>query len=220
MQRYAVGKRDRRARVAQDVKRPERDPRRFACLDEPFAEPCRVDRTPQLIAENEALTDSEVAAELRAVEDDIANCEAALERVTLARAEQDRRGQQAQAEAETERRDEGMRHARRLEAERRKAARAVDSALRKFAAALRSWDKTTSEQERALRAAGWSAEQAMAARPRSWQVEAAIGRAVRDAKCPAGIVRLEAFRNGLFPSHVKPLGELDAKVLSPVEEER
>lgn len=168
----------------------------------------------------EALTDSEVAAELKAIEGEIANCEAALERMKLAWAEKDRRSRQEQADAEAERRTAAMRKARELEAERRRASRAVDSALRRFATALRSFGKTTTAQERALRAGGWSMEQSQAARPRPWTIEAAVMRAPWDASCPSNILRLESFNNGLGPSHVKPLAENDAKVIEPAESDR
>ena len=168
----------------------------------------------------DAVKDPAVREELVDCESQLTEAERELERLGLARGEQGRRDQEAAEQAEAGRRDAALQRAQELQSEREKAARATDSALRKFAHALRQWDKITSEQEALLRQAGWSFEAAMAARPRPWMAESAVQRALRDAGVPSGLIRMEAFSGlepAVSPGRVRPLAECDAKPVAPLE---
>jgi hypothetical protein len=164
----------------------------------------------------EALTDPKVAGALSALEAEIRETEQTIGRVRIARREASRRDVEAREAAEATSRADAVAKARQLQADRERSARKVDSELRRFATALRAWDRITTEQETSLRRAGWSGERAMAARPKRWMIEAAIMRALTDAGCPAGIITLGSFTGALGPSQVRPLVELDGK---PVEAE-
>jgi hypothetical protein len=67
VKRDAVGQRERRVRVPEDVQCPRRDPGRFAVAPEPFGQPLRMDRAAGLVAEDEVLVDVGLAGE-RALE--------------------------------------------------------------------------------------------------------------------------------------------------------
>lgn len=166
----------------------------------------------------EALRTKTGATKLARVEAEIREAEQSLDRVQLARTETARREEQARADAVSERRTAALQRARELQTERQKAAKAVDTALRRFATTLASWDRITTEQEQTLRAAGWNGERAMQARARPWMVEAAIALALRDAGCPRGIVGLQSFTGpiSLGPRHEGPLADQDARPVEPV----
>jgi hypothetical protein len=157
-----------------------------------------------------ALTDGTVAAEVDSIESEIASAQATLERIPLARLEAVRREEEAKRLAKVRR--PHLDEARRLAVKREEAALAVDAAAKVYAESLRVWDRLTTEQEAVLRRAG---RDGRAARPRRWAIEAGLMRALIDAGCPRGIVRLETFmgENPTFrPSAVKPLSELDGPI--------
>ena len=171
----------------------------------------------------EALRIRSAAGKLTRVEVQIREAEQALERVQLARAETARREEQARLDADAQRRAGGLARARELQSERNAAAREVDAAARQFAVKLAAWDRITTRQEQALRAAGWNGEHAMAARPRPWMVEAALGRALGDAGVPRGMIRMETFTGAtasVRPGKVVPLAECDARPVEPPEREQ
>lgn len=168
----------------------------------------------------DALTDAGARKRLAAVERQLDECEAELDRVELARREQARRQAEAIEAAENERRQQALTHARELQAEREKAAHAVDLAAARFARELRKFDRITTEQETTLRRVG-ARNAADMARPRSWQIEAALMHALREAGCPHGIIALEAFAGPahIGPGWVRPLAESDARPIEPAAPE-
>lgn len=163
----------------------------------------------------EALTDKKAAAELADVESEIAACRRTLERVGLAREEQQRRVLAAEASAREEARQAHLAEARRLQAERETAAVAVDKAAAVFAQKLRAFDRITSEQESHLRRAG-DVTAAGIARPRPYLFELALERALRDAGCPYGILRTETLTgvNRVPMAQIRPLVESDARPIA------
>jgi hypothetical protein len=64
MNRDAGGERQRRRRVAQDVKGARRDPGRLAAVPEPFGEALRMDRRAELVGEHEIGVDVGIAREV------------------------------------------------------------------------------------------------------------------------------------------------------------
>lgn len=164
----------------------------------------------------EALSDSEVAAELADIESAIVSCRQVLERVRLARVETERREHQAETDVRERARQECLAHARRLEGERRKAAAAVDKAAAVFATQLRAFDRITTEQEVQLRRAG-ERQAADIARPRSWMFELALAHALRAAGLPRGALRVEALIGAehVALSQIRPLAELDPRPIEP-----
>jgi hypothetical protein len=155
----------------------------------------------------ESLTDSRVAAELADVESEIQTCERTLERIPLAREEQERRAAEAAKLAEL--RAPILDEARQLAARREQAARKVDKAAAEYAKALAAWDRLTSEQESVLRRAGRNGQ---AVRPRPWMIESGLLHALTSAGVPHGAIGLEIVRGvqpTLRPGAVRPLAEFD-----------
>jgi hypothetical protein len=64
MNRDAGRERQRRRRVAQDVKGARRDPGRLAAVPEPFGEALRMDRRAELVGEHEIGVDVGIAREV------------------------------------------------------------------------------------------------------------------------------------------------------------
>lgn len=168
----------------------------------------------------EALRTKTAAAHLARVEEALHASEQKLERIRLARAENARRSEQAEIDAAAERRAAALQRARELQAERQRQAKAVDAAARRFAEALAAWDRSTTEQERALREAGWTMETAIAARPHPALIEGALQRALTDANCPAGIIRLESSGSPTHRGRPSLLADGDARLIEPAEPER
>jgi hypothetical protein len=161
----------------------------------------------------DALTDATVAAELEAVESEMRSCQDALERAQLAHGEQGRRAAAAAAEAAREARERAMERAQALQADRERAAVAVDEALGELARSVGAWLSTCDAQDVALEQSG-RRPVAVHARGRALALEAAFAFAMRPM--PRGILQLEG---PVSPRHVVPLGQGDMRPVEPLQEQ-
>jgi hypothetical protein len=114
----------------------------------------------------EALTDEDVAREMRLLEGERRAAARVIEQARAARGELGRRDDEAQAQAEAEAREAALEKADALNAERLRAAQAVDAGLKRAAAAYADLTRLTKEQSLELQRAGqrglWSpSKQAM-----------------------------------------------------------
>jgi DNA repair exonuclease SbcCD ATPase subunit len=164
----------------------------------------------------EALTQARAATQLAKVEGEIRDAEQRAERIQLARTELDRREAEEELASAQAAREAALQQARELQTERQRLAAEIDERAAAYAAALRAWDRVTSEQESALRNAGWAADVALMARPRAWMIECALARALRDAGCPHGIIELGSVV-GQAQRHIRPLAEADARPVEPTD---
>jgi hypothetical protein len=165
----------------------------------------------------ESLTNPKAAARLGKVEEDVREAERRIERIDLARSEAERQALEAEHAAEAQARADALQRARGLQAERQRLAGQVDEAAAAYAAALRAWDRVTTDQEASLRLAGWPGDTAAMARPRPWMIECGLAHALRTAGCPRGIIELGSVV-GLPQQHIRQLAAADARPVEPSED--
>jgi hypothetical protein len=157
------------------------------------------------LALDAASGDPKAKAAIERVDADLATAEAQLERLTVARAEHERRVEVARTEAEAAKRREALDRARDLGQRRHKAAKSVDRAAAAFVTAVGEWREIAIDQEQALREAG-EGNAALTARPTGYLAEAALSKAMLDGG--------DAVRSIMPPllvdaNHRRPLAESD-----------
>ncbi len=163
------------------------------------------------LLESEARKNPVIKAEL---DDLIAARQAAENRMheMIGQEREERLSAEAAAVEAEERRQEHLARAREIGAARVSAARAVDSALRKFACALAAYEEHSQAQANELI---WAGERQAAdiARPRAYRVNGALRLALSEAKVPGRSIELPA----TAPSTLKPLSEADPQAIVPAE---
>ena len=157
--------------------------------------------------------DPEVRAELESVESELAGALGELDRIDLARAEQARRRLEAEQDARQEAQEAAYTEARRIQADRDRAARGVDSGAAKLAAALADYATCCERQIATLSRAGMRPDVRSGAALRNFSVEAALKFALREQHVENAL-DLPPIR----PQHVKPLRESDARLVEPLKD--
>lgn len=140
----------------------------------------------------EALTDSDVAAEVKLLDDEIAAAERAAELAPLAREELARREREKVQDADGARREQARKQAAAAAKQRPALAAAVDAAAAAFAKALADFARHCDDHARQAQAAGMDAS---ALRFKPLLAEKALRRAAADAGAPP-IEPLRGFRQG------------------------
>jgi hypothetical protein len=168
-----------------------------------------------------AFTDSDpaVRSELIGVEGELADAEAELQRISLARAERERLAIEAQAAEQDAARLAALEVAQRLQPARAEAARAVDVAAAAHVEAVASFVSVARAQQQALRRAH-QPETAHIARASGFAVEAAFARAMREAKWSGSLRGIDLWtRLRYIPvGHQRLLAESDARPVEPLED--
>ena len=136
---------------------------------------------------SDAISDEDARQELANVESELAAADAELERMSLARAEGERRDVEARERAEAKRRAAALECARTLQSQREAAALKVDRGAKALAEALTELDRVCGEQAEQLRVVDLSLEGVRIA-PLLLSVEGALLHAFHAARTPRGLV--------------------------------
>lgn len=159
----------------------------------------------------DALGDEDAREELGNVERELADAEAELGRIALARVEDDRRAAAGRQVELDERRQRAFNRAREIQVRRQAAALGVDSAAAAFAHAIGEYASAVREQQAALTEAGRSPS---SARLLPMLVEAAFALELGRAGVGGAIFdRLPVIQ----PRHLRPLAESDPRPVEPAE---
>jgi hypothetical protein len=132
----------------------------------------------------DAITDAGAAKVLKKVEAELADAEAELGRLTLARAEVERREQAALQAAKDEAQQIALDKAQALKGERLKLAKALDRAIDEFIESAFAFREACQAQRRELAAAGLQQAAAGAEAALGLRVEGSIARAINGRPTP------------------------------------
>jgi hypothetical protein len=174
----------------------------------------------ELTLPEDALTDSEAAAELANVRSEITACRETLENVKLARKDRERRKMEAIAAEKEAVLAAADREIRQLESQKRRLQGELDEEAPVVdLAKLRELDRLMSHQEAILRRVGRRGE-ADAIRPRPWQWELGFAWAMSKADCHSGMIRLGVFEAAAHVSRnrARPWSEVFPRIIEPAEE--
>lgn len=166
----------------------------------------------------DALSDPEVRHELVDVERELAEAQQEIQRIHLARAEQERRDMEARQKALGARQAAAYKAARQLQPKRERAAEAVDAAAEVFISAISEYVTICHSQQAALVQAG-QPQVANIARARGFAIEATFARALTEARWAKQLGGVNPFeRLPLIPAmHRKALAESDARPVEPLK---
>jgi hypothetical protein len=165
----------------------------------------------------QALSDKSVATEMVTIERRLGAAQVELQRVDLARAEQERLNAEARQAQVDEHQAAALERARGLQPKREKAAAAVDKAAVAHVEAVCAFVEVCRSQQAELREAG-RPDTAQLARPFGYGIEAAFAYAMREATTlrANGLRGIGVWERLPFipPMHQKPLAESDVR---PIE---
>jgi len=154
-------------------------------------------------------SDPVIKAELEALRSKRAAAESRLHELLGVEREERLTAEAEAVEAEA-RRQAHVARASELGAERLAAARAVDSALRKFASALADHERIATDQARELYWAG-NRQAADIAKSRSYRIGSALRFALREARVPSTAIELPP----MLQTPIRPLVEQDPRAVEP-----
>lgn len=131
--------------------------------------------------------------------------------IGLARVEHARREMAAEKEARAAGQQAAVDHARRLQVDRERAVRGIDSACVKLACALADYRRVCAGQGLALTRAGWREDVRSGVRLIPLLIEGGLKHALREQRVE------DVFdMHPLPPRHVKPLKDSDPRILEPL----
>lgn len=166
----------------------------------------------------DALTDPEVRLNLIDAEHRLSEAEHELTVVARARAERERRDHEALQKAMDAKRQQHYVAAQKLQPAREQAAVAVDEAAQVYVRAITQYVTAAREQQAELLKAN-QPHAASAARPNGFAIQASFALALRDARWNRAFNGLGLWDRLplISPNRQKPLAELDARAVEPVE---